>query len=178
MLPVATLALAALLLSGCVPEEAPPTAAPTPSSTPVFASEEDALAAAEAAYAEFQDTSDSILAEGGSRPERIDAVATGEAASTERQGFSEFSAKGYRSVGKTTFDNVQLESFDPANSSSTVRVYLCSDVSGVDVLDGSGVSVVAPTRPSRTSFEVGFDFIEGSLLVSSKDVWTGGGICE
>ncbi|MCU1579569.1 MAG: hypothetical protein JWP19_1773 [Rhodoglobus sp.] len=180
MLPVASLGLALLLLSGCLPQSPTVTPTPQPSSTPVFASDEEALAAAEAAYRAFQKTSDEILAEGGTRPERIDAFAVGAAADTEKEGFADFVRKGYRSTGLTTFDNFSLEAFDPlaAEGRDIVRAYLCSDVSGVNVVDLTGTSVVAPDRPTKTAFEVGFDLRPPLLLVvSSKDVWDGGGVC-
>lgn len=180
MLPVATITLAALLLSGCLPQTHPATPSPSPTPTPVFASEEEALAAAEAAYAAYQAAVDDILTDGGVAPDRIDSVATRDAAKVEKDGFGQFSAKGYRSIGTTKFDSVLIESYDPdaPEGLDIVRVYLCSDVSGVDVLDASGASVVSPDRPVRTSFQVGFDLVGSKLFVSSRDVWNGSSACD
>ena len=59
---IAAVALAVLLLSGCVPQQSTDTPTPEPSSTPVFATEEEALAAATAAYAAYQAGVDLALA--------------------------------------------------------------------------------------------------------------------
>src|SRR3954462_13593979 len=73
------LATAALLLAlaGCVPTDSHPTSWPHPSATPVFASDAEALAAAEKAYAAYEAAVDrslqSISVDG------LDAVATGDA---------------------------------------------------------------------------------------------------
>ena len=69
---------AVLLLSGCVPTSPTVTPGPLPSSTPIFATEDDALAAATAAYAAYVKISDQIFMEGGANPDRLKSVATGE----------------------------------------------------------------------------------------------------
>ena len=60
-------------LAGCVPSDSQPSAAPSPSATPVFASDAEALAAAEKAYAAYLKVSDEIANDGGKDPDRIDA---------------------------------------------------------------------------------------------------------
>ncbi len=60
-----------LALTGCVDGDRLPTLPPTPTSTPIFASEEEALAAAEEAYAAYLEMSNLISSEGGVEPERI-----------------------------------------------------------------------------------------------------------
>lgn len=176
------LALAALLLSACVPSAPVATSEPTSAPTPVFESEAEALAAAEEAYAAYQQVSDEILAEGGTNPNRIDSVVGSDLAEVEKVGFAEFTQKGLHSVGRTTFGNMTIQSFDPEAplGADIIRVFLCSDVSGVDVLDGSGASVVSAERPARTAFEAGFEIGSSgrTLVVSNKDVWSGDGVCQ
>ena len=63
---IALAALVVSLFSGCIPTEPlADTPAPQPTSTPVFASEEEALAAAVEAYAGYLEMSDLIASEGG-----------------------------------------------------------------------------------------------------------------
>lgn len=179
-------AAAALLLTslaGCIDPGPVKTAVPTPSATPVFASDEEALAAAEAAYAAYLAVSDAILQEGGANPDRIDDVATPSVTAEEKKGFADFAEKGYVSSGTTTFYGMQLESYetDPALLTDVVRVYVCIDSSGVDVRDASGASIVPPDREGLLPFEIGFDRRSdglGALVVSSKSVWGGAGVCE
>lgn len=166
-----------LALAGCTPPGSPPSVSPTPSATAVFASDADALKAAEAAYAAYQAVSDQILIDGGADPERLKSVATNKVYESELQGFKETSAKGWHSTGGTTFDHFSLESYDPGRLGEIVVVYVCSDVSKVGVVDSQGTSVVSLSRPNRTAFEVTFALRGQNLVVSSNDVWTGGGVC-
>lgn len=174
------LAAAALILSlaGCDAPAPPITLPPTPTTTPVFASDEEALAAAEEAYRAYLAVSDAILQAGGRDPQRIYDVATRSVGDDEQAGFSQFMRDGYRSVGSTTFEPAQLELVRTSSEIDVVRIYVCTDSSGVDVVDEYGKSVVAPTRQTRVAFEIGFDFVGSSLLMSSKSVWDGGAVCE
>ncbi len=162
-----------LLLTGCSaasPEAAPST--PSPSATPVFASEEEALAAAEEAYAAYVAVSNQVFSEGGINPERLNSVATGDFLADEMAGFERILANGWRSTGLTAFRDVVLQRYSPGSSTDIVGVYVCEDVSGVDVLDSSGASVVSPSRPETTVMQVTFDLgDENALLVSSREAW-------
>ncbi|MCU1558747.1 MAG: hypothetical protein JWN09_2742 [Microbacteriaceae bacterium] len=168
---------AALALSGCVPSGPLVTPAPEPSSTPIFATEDEALAAATAAYAAYVKMSDQIFMEGGANPERLGSVATGEQLKTNLEGFREAAKKRYRSTGGTAFDKVALQalSVDSPKGAGIVVVYLCEDVTKVDVLDDQGVSVVSATRPNRSGYEATFNWSSTSptrLLLASKEPWS------
>lgn len=175
------LALAVLLaLAGCVPTGGETAGPPTPSATPVFASDADALAAAEKAYAAYQAVSDQILIDGGNAPTRLLDVATRNVYEVEATGYSMALQRKLHGVGESSFDNVSLQSYHPSDPANTVSVYLCVDVSKLDVVDSAGVSVVSATRPSRTAFQVSFELLRtdrNRLVVSDRQVWDGGGIC-
>jgi hypothetical protein len=176
------LVTAALLvaLAGCVPTGGHPSESPSATASPVFASDAEALAAAEKAYAAYLKVSDQIFIDGGKSPERLLDVATKSLYSTELDGFQTAAQKGWHSTGGSKADNFSLESYNAEDRSSIVTVYLCSDVSAVDVRDATGASVVSPNRPARTPFEVTFAYKRGAvadLVVATKEVWTGGGIC-
>lgn len=165
-----------LLLTACGdPSDPPP--APEPTVTPAFASDEEALAAAVEAYSAYLAVSDAILADGGANPERIYQVATSSLGADEIEGFAEFQANGFRSVGRSTFDDMRLQSFS-SEAIDAVRVYVCVDVSEVDVVDASGKSIVAPDRQTLIPFEMGFDRVAGTLLLSSKEIWDRGSVCS
>jgi len=178
---LAPLALAAALLlalAGCVPSTAHPTASPRASATPVFASDAEALAAAEKAYAAYLKVSDQILIDGGSRPERLQPYVSAALYAEEKKGFDQTATNGWHSTGGTTYDHFSLEVYDPSDRDALVTAYVCSDVSRVDVLDSHGVSVVSPDRPERTAFEVTFALLHSrTLVLASNDVWTGDGVC-
>ncbi|HEX6365881.1 MAG TPA: hypothetical protein VF000_07010, partial [Agromyces sp.] len=89
---VVAAASVALLLGGCVgvPGATPtPTAAPSPSPSPepIFASDEEALAAAVEAYERYLRVSQMIGEEGGANPRRILSVVTPEYAEVAIAGF-------------------------------------------------------------------------------------------
>ncbi|MBN9149914.1 MAG: hypothetical protein J0H56_00650 [Micrococcales bacterium] len=172
-----------LLLAGCVPPDPIITPEPGPGATPVFASDEEALAAATDAFAVYLKVSDQILAEGGVNPERLLAVATKEWFDAQSTGFEEARAKKLHSVGKTAFDKVSLQQYDSSaiDGVGIVRVYLCVDLTGLDVVDANGHSVVTDTRPDRSPFEVTFDLASepasDELLVANEEPWGGRDFC-
>jgi len=172
--PAAALAIVTtVMLGGCVPTEPGAGPTPEPSSTPVFASEEEALAAAEEAYAAYLAVSDAIFMEGGADPERLSEVATGAFLDAAVAGFHETQAEGLRSTGGTVFRNVTLQMYSPESVPfGVVGVYVCEDITAVDVVNASGQSVVSPDRPNNTLFQAVFDLgSDGRLLLSSREVW-------
>ncbi|HEU0180866.1 MAG TPA: hypothetical protein VFR16_01660, partial [Agromyces mariniharenae] len=85
----------ALALAGCVSAPTPtptPTAADTPA--PIFASDEEALAAAETAYARFVEATTAVTNGGGASPDGLDSVASGEALEDERAAAARFREQG------------------------------------------------------------------------------------
>jgi hypothetical protein len=177
---VALVLAAALSATGCTPEAPAADPVPTPSATPLFASDAEALAAAEEAYAAYLAVTDAIFADGGKDPERLLEVATREVFEAQLEGYVSAANEGWTGVGSTTLDSVTLERYDPGNARSTVSIYGCVDLSEVDVVDSSGVSVVSPTRPNRTPIQATLDSSGGArfpLIVSGERPWTGENFC-
>jgi len=176
--------LVALSLSGCFAQETPDaTSSPSPSTTPVFASEEEALAAATEAYGNYQELETEIFGAGGTAAARIEAVSTRAALDEALAGFARFEHDGLHSVGEPSFTIAKLQHVSPpaGNGYDVVGAYLCLDVSGVDVLDSKGTSVVSPTRNSIQAYEISFDQQVGSsdsLVLSSREIWTGADLCD
>ncbi|HEX7834119.1 MAG TPA: hypothetical protein VF479_01480 [Pseudolysinimonas sp.] len=167
--------LAAAGLAACTPDDPVIPPDPLPSSTPVFASEEEALAAAEDAYGAYLNSADEISAESGKDPERIEQFASGQLLEDALEGFSQLHDKHWRTVGSSTVDSFTEQFVDLA--SPVVVAYVCVDVSAVDVLDEDGKSVVSPDRPDRQAFEVTFEMGDLGLLPDQRSPWTGGGVC-
>ena len=163
-----------LLLAGCVPPAPTGTATPRPSSTPIFASDEEALAAAETAYAAYLKLADQIFVEGGVNPERLSAVATGSFLSTSVEGYQDAESRGWQSTGGTVFRGMTLQSYDRVGDKAVVIVYVCEDVSMVNVVDGAGLSVVSPNRPNTTLFQSTFDLDpeRKDLLLAGREAWS------
>lgn len=180
MLPVASLGLALLVLSGCLPQSPTVTPTPQPSSTPVFASDEEALAAAEAAYAEYLRVSDAITADGGANPERIEPLVTPERAPAEAEVFAKFASRLLHTQGATAFDSGSLQVYaEDGIGRASLGLYLCIDVTNVRILDSSG-SDVTPDRTNRLPLVVAFETRSGNpnLLISGSDAWNGADFCN
>lgn len=169
-----------LALSGCGTGDPLPTLPPTPSTAPVFASEEEALAAAEAAYGAYLDVWNMVAREGGVNPERIRPVSAGAFYDSELEGLKTFSDNGWRSEGDSAVAAAILQYADLETGSreAVVAAYVCLDVSGLDVVDADGASVVSPNRPSLQAFEVTFDLtVDDSLVPSDSVPWEPESIC-
>ncbi len=168
-----------LLLAGCVQTGPKDASTPAPSVTPVFASEEEALAAAEEAYAAYQAASDLVTAGGGVDPSPLSAVVTAQQMERELVGLQKFEETGWRSTGSSVFDSMVLQDLKD-DGDLLITVYVCTDVSGVRLLDPAGNDVTPVTRQTRLPLEV--DLVAGDsatgLLVDRSDVWNGDNFCE
>lgn len=170
LLPV--LALVVVALAGCVPGTPAITPPPETTVAPVFASDEEALAAAEEAYRQYITTVDAILADGGADPERLADLVSPELYARELDGFMSYKANGWRGVGSRTF----ILLFQSRDDQRLVA-YSCDDISATDVLDLSDSSVVVPGRQDRYAFEVTFQLNDKLFVVAGKELWDGGGVC-
>jgi len=135
-----------LLLAACGGGNAVPTLAPTPTTTPLFASEEEALAAAEEAYAAYLAMSGLISSEGGVEPERIAPFVTEERLVDELRGFETYRALGIRTEGNDTFRVLEIQRFDVAPGGVEIAIYVCWDASEVRVFDQDGTDVTPEDR--------------------------------
>ena len=167
-----------LLFSGCGGGAPIPTLPPTPSATPIFASEEEALAAAEEAYAAYSEMSDLISSEGGAEPERIAPLVTESQLEREVETAEYFSSRNLRAVGGPTVTYFELQQFSESAEGAEVVVYVCLDVSETRVVDATGADVTPPDREPTVPLEVEFVSDEAnSLLVARSDVWSGSSFC-
>lgn len=175
---VAAVALAVLLaLAGCAPQVPVDPPEPSLSSSPVFASDEEALAAAEEAYRAYLAVSNTILNDGGNKPERIRKVAAEEFADLEITGFEEFARNGWSSTGSSRLVQFVGQAVN-LGGAPAVSAYVCLDVIAVDVLDGRGDSIVTKARPIAQAFEVSFELEGRGLLPSAQEPWSGDDICN
>lgn len=179
MLPAAVAVLATVLLSGCVPQEPVITPEPEPSSTPVFASDEEALAAATEAYAKYLEVSDQIAHDGGDEADRITSYLTTSQAAKELETFNQLKESGLATQGSTIFDRVTLQRYGRSTSGpDSITVYLCLDVSAVVILDSLGTDVTPSGRINKLPLEVEFEALDPvKLLISRSEPWSGSDFC-
>jgi predicted small lipoprotein YifL len=151
----AAVVLGMLALSGCGTGDPIPTLPPTPSTTPVFASEEEALAAAEDAYAAYLEMSALIASDGGESPERIAPYVTANRLEEELSGFESYRELGIRAEGAPTFDVIELQRYDELSpAGAEVVIYVCWDAANVRVLNSEGTDVTPSDREVHDVLEV------------------------
>lgn len=161
-----------LALTGCVGSEPLPTLPPTPTATPIFASEEEALAAAADAYAEYLGMSALIASEGGANPERIEPFVTEARLEVELRGFAIARSTGLRILGASEFQVEALQRVDQDHGVEVV-FYACWDASGSRVLNSDGADVTPVDRVDRALLEVVMVMEADSnhFLLESDDPW-------
>ncbi|TFC56302.1 hypothetical protein E3O62_12560 [Cryobacterium sp. TMT2-15-1] len=179
------LLLGTLALTGCTPEPAPPapqaseTSAPTDS--PVFASDEEALAAATEAYAAYLAAGDEAEESGSPSRELFLSLSSGEAHRQDLSVAASFDDQGWKQVGSTSFDSMAIQSTKiTVDGGWEIKVYVCLDVTKSDIVDSSGTSVSKTDRPLRLPLEVAFIGTEQSsnyLQIAESRVWSGSNFC-
>lgn len=174
----------ALIVSGCVSGCAS-TPDPVPSETsttaaPVFASDEEALAAATEAYAAYLAANEMAWSDDASRHVYLE-LSTSDAHDADLDAFDRFDDKGWRKIGSAGFDSMRVQSVNPdGNDRFEIRTYLCLDVRGTDVVDLNGKSVVKLDRPQRLPLVVAFVTKaprSRDLLISESKSWAGTNFC-
>ena len=163
-----------LLVGGCV---GPAELVPTPTATaaaPVFASDEEALAAAEEAYSAYLAMSDLIAQEGGRDPERIAPFVTEEQLEVELEGFQALGAAGVRLEGSAKVGGLDLQIAEVVGTTQKVAAYVCIDYSQTSYVRGDGSMVDSLREFESVLVFSTFESSERSspLIVSSVEPWT------
>ena len=171
-----------LTISGCFAEEDPtPTTVPVPSATPIFASEEEALAAAEEAYSAYLELSDQIGADGGQGVDRLIPYVTKGQLEEERQNFEEYEEEGFSTRGSTSLVNFQIQRPPTLDQGVTsLSAYACLDASKLRVFDAAGKEVTTPNRQQKQTFQVDFELrpeVSGQFLLNGMEIWSGEALC-
>ena len=173
LLPVLAISIASLTLVGC--STTTPQAIPTSSAVEqasAFSSDEEALAAAQAAYAEYLSVSDQIARDGGSNPERLQKLTSKKQYEIELGPLMSISESGGRMEGESSFDSIHLQDY----SNSSVSAYLCLDNSAVSLVkaDGTRETPEVLRWPLIVNFERSNS---GKFVLSGSETWTGENFC-
>ncbi|UOQ88089.1 hypothetical protein MUN74_12395 [Agromyces endophyticus] len=169
-----------LALSACTPEPEPkPTPTATASAAPIFASDEEALAAAVEAYEAYERVSYEIAADGGNDAARIATVTTSRYAAELEDEFAQYTDAGIRAQGDVDLDSFELVKHRETADGVEISIYVCRDVSGVRVLDANGKDVTPADRPDVTPLQAFLvsEERQSELLVDRVDLWSGADFC-
>jgi len=183
------LALAALplvlivaLLSACTESTRIPPAEPPSATQPLFASDEEALEAATAAYEEYLAASNLVTSSPDLDIDPIEALVTSEYLANELMTLEVFSSGGLRTKGESRLRSSALQQFfEEETGAPIVVIYVCLDVSGVLVLDSTGVDVTPPDRAETALLEVELRVepaISESLLIHRSEPWKEATLCD
>jgi hypothetical protein len=168
--------LIATLIACAEPTRLPPPEEPA-ARAPLFASDEEALAAATEAYEEYLAVVDAAL----QNPDGVEAdfaeVATGRALEEVLQSLSTFADRGLRFDGERELTRIALQQVISSGDTTDVFIYVCESVANVDVLDSDSRSVVQPDRPDLTAFEVALVSRAEGLITTERALWTDQQFC-
>ncbi|CAN5542827.1 hypothetical protein BH10ACT7_BH10ACT7_12500 [soil metagenome] len=171
--------MVALTLTGCTtPTPKADTKSRHTEAAPLFATEEEALAAAEEAYGEYVAISELIATEGGVHPERIESYVSSKWLVHEIAAFEDFAAAGKRQVGSARVFSAELQQYVDEGQGATIVMYTCADFSDVRFVDSSGVDVTPIERVEVITLVVEFQgATRDDLRISGSEPWTGNSSC-
>jgi hypothetical protein len=158
------LALLAVLASGL--SACTPTPEPTPTPTAAFASEEEAFAAAEEVYREYNDAVNAQREDvnAGEPQEYLTALALQSDIDATRI----FESNGVHIEGPGKVTSFEGSSSKLNTTPATVSAHLCLDVSATRVVDDQGNDRTPEDRAGIVALDVEFVVAEQSLLISSS----------
>jgi hypothetical protein len=172
---------ACVALSGCV--QSTPRVIPTAPETvkPVFASDADALAAAEKAYVKYLAVSDAVGDDGGKNPERITPLVAPDWLPTELKSYATFEKSGNTFSGSTSFTSFRLQRDEQTSDSlADVTVYVCLDLTKTRELNSVGTDITPRSRVDV--YPIVAEFLSSqlaptTLLFAGNEPWSGKNFC-
>ena len=135
------------------PRSNPPASSPSSSSSTPTSPSESATAAATATVNDYYAIRNQLRRDPTQPLSKLKSVAISTELTTQQTLFKREREQGLHQTGETKVvelevQSVNLDNSDPqAGKVPTVQIDVCFDVSGVDVLDADGKSVVTPERP-------------------------------
>ncbi|MBK5239106.1 MAG: hypothetical protein JJE28_08380 [Actinomycetales bacterium] len=173
--------LAVFVLAGCsnIAQPAPPQASLVVEATPMFASDEEALAAAEAAYRNYIDVSDQIARDGGAGLERVKSFVTRNVFSQDREASALYTSGNLHASGSTGVDSFRAQTLRITDSESILDAYVCLRFDTLRILDISENDVTPSTRSNNLPLVIKLVATEptSDFLLSASEVWTGTNFC-
>ena len=171
--PLIAIPLIALALAGCSAQQpAPQQNSVSVEEKPLFVSDEEALAAAQAAYANYLAVSDQIARDGGANPERLKGLVSESMYQSEKATLDSFIEKQIVMNGQTTFDSSHVQEV----TQNSVSMYLCLDTSsaGLSSISGTVNQATASRWPLIVTMS---NNGSGNLVLADSQTWSGTNFC-
>lgn len=155
---------------------APPSAASAAADEPIFASDEEALAAAVEAYEAYAAASTRVANSGGEGSESISPLVGPEFDAVVQEEFAALRESKLRLAGEALHYNEQLQDVRLENGQASVEMLICRDISGTrlvrsdgedvtpegrDLIQASRVDLATDAPGSATLIVVGAERLEG-----------------
>ncbi|BDZ54397.1 hypothetical protein [Agromyces marinus] len=179
---IGTTACAVASAPGGEPRTAPPAeTADGSTAEPIFASDEEALAAAVEAYEAYSAMSTLIASEGGVDPERISDVVGKNLAEQFIDEFRLLDEAELRTTGAPHVFGARLADREESSGTASVSAYFCRDVTDTLVLDAQGSDVTPKDRPSISAVIAHFESLPdaaGTLRLDDLETWEDASFCE
>ena len=152
------------------------TTAPSAAATdePIYASDEEALAAAVEAYEAYSEMSNRIANAGGEGSESIATLVTEDVNEALQAEFAAIREGELRTVGTTIVYGGLLEAWETSEAEIEASALFCRDVSGTRVVRKDGSDATAPDRDVIQAVRVTFVSGPGNpndLLISGVERW-------
>ena len=171
--PLIAVPLIAIALAGCSTQQpTQETSTSVAQEQPLFSSDEEALAAAQAAYANYLEVSDQIARDGGANPERLKGLVSESMYQSEKATLDSFVEKQIVMNGQTTFDSSHVQEV----TQNSVSIYLCLDTSSAGLSSNS--ETVNQATASRWPLIVTMSKSgSGNLVLADSQTWSGTNFC-
>lgn len=169
----------AATLAGCSDTTRIPDPTPEATADPLFASDEEALAAAVEVYERYLSVSDQIIRDRGANPERLEPLVSDEIYAQELESFVSAQDSDLQQIGSLEVVESQFQQRVLGEQEATEEVvaYVCVSRAGIQILDPEGNSVTNPDAPSEYAFEIVTSHtLEGGVL-EEANLWEGFGSC-
>lgn len=161
---------AAGFLAGCSPAETPTKEKPSESAEPYFASDEEALATAEAALDVYWAAFNRFLQEGGSNPEQLRELVTDDWYDGMLDTSRYFTAGGIHQEGQITTTQSELQQWYTTGTSVIIVVTTCADFTQRSIASSEGIPVDLADTPDSNFMQTTLSAeSEGPFLVQTID---------
>jgi len=153
----ATLAALAVitLAAGCSsPQTEPPKIPAASSESSAFASEEEAVVAAEKAFAEYLSVLNAVSQSGGEGVERLEHLVSASSYEDAKALAAELKQNRHRQTGNISFADVEFQQHFRRGDGEIVVVMTCIDYSAQEIVNADGERLELLERPERTLFQV------------------------
>ena len=171
-LAAAPLVLLVASLGACAESVRIPPAEPSSATQPLFATDEEALEAATAAYEEYLRVLDDFLRTPRSVGGEFDEIAAEHALKSALSSIQQFLDDGVSITAPRRVADAALQQVISGNDSTEVVVFFCEDVSAALLIDGTGMSLTTGDRPDFTIFEGTVAFADEEAIVVDRQFWS------